>query len=173
MTQHEREQRFAVIGEAKSWLGTPFRNEARVKGRRGGVDCGQLLAGTFENAGVKERIITPHYNIQFPLHVRNEFYVEKMLEYSGEIEEADALPGDVVMYYVGTCYSHGALIVEPWKGNVIHAVNGLGVIYSDASREGFLRAVTKKAGLDRRPLFFSAWAPVARRIYFGRDTSVA
>lgn len=35
---------------AREWLGTPHVNGARVKGK--GVDCGMLLIGALEDAGV-------------------------------------------------------------------------------------------------------------------------
>ena len=35
---------------AREWLGTPHVNGARVKGK--GVDCGMLLIGAMEDAGV-------------------------------------------------------------------------------------------------------------------------
>jgi cell wall-associated NlpC family hydrolase len=42
--------RAMVVEEARSWAGTPFRHQARVKGV--GVDCAQLVIAVGEAAGV-------------------------------------------------------------------------------------------------------------------------
>jgi NlpC/P60 family putative phage cell wall peptidase len=44
------ERRLAVIEEAKTWVGTPFRHQARVKGV--GVDCAQLVIAVGESCGL-------------------------------------------------------------------------------------------------------------------------
>jgi cell wall-associated NlpC family hydrolase len=156
MDAKEQEQRMAVIKEARSWLHTPFRHQARIKGPRGGVDCGQILACVYENAGVRPPIVTEPYGMQWALHQYREMYVEEMLKYTREIEECAAQPADIVVYKVAHTYSHGAIIIDPWPGTILHAVTGFGVVYADASREGYLRSVTKKAGaIPCR--FFSPW----------------
>lgn len=156
MDATEQAQRAAVIKEAQSWLSTPFRHSARVKGKRGGVDCGQILAAVYENAGVVAHVETQTYSMQWALHQYRELYVEELLKYTREITEAEAQPGDIVVYKVGHTYSHGAILIKPWPGQIIHAINGLGVQLSDASIEGGLRSVTKKAG--KVPCrWFSPW----------------
>lgn len=57
---------------AREWLGTPHVNGARVKGK--GVDCGMLLIGAMEDAGVikKDAIKIAPYSPEFHLHNRRE-----------------------------------------------------------------------------------------------------
>ena len=58
---------------AREWLGTPHVNGARVKGK--GVDCGMLLIGALEDAGVikKDAIEIAPYSPEFHLHNRREW----------------------------------------------------------------------------------------------------
>jgi len=156
MESIEQTQREAVLKEAREWIGTPYRHEGRIKGYRGGVDCGQILACIFENAGMRSKITTTSYPMQWALHQHEELYIKELKKYAREITEDEVLPADIVIYKVAHTFSHGAIVMEPWPGQILHSVNGLGVIYSDASREGFLKQVTKRAGaIPCR--FFSAW----------------
>lgn len=159
MDEKEKAQRAAVIAEAHTWIHTPFVHRARIKGKRGGVDCGQILAAVYENAGVVAHVETPEYQMQWALNQFRELYLAELLKYTREIQEAEALPADIVVYKVAHTYAHGAILLAPWPGMIIHAINGLGVQYSDASKEGFLRSVTKRAGAVPCR-FFSPW-PVA------------
>lgn len=138
------EQRAAVIKEALSWRGTPFRDSARVKGPRGGVDCGQFLCAVYETVGVTPPIETPKYNLQFMLNCSEELYIAQLLKYSSEIEFDEALPGDVYSLHWGLCYSHSGILLEPWCGKVIHATNPFGVVVNDASRDGRIRATLRR-----------------------------
>ena len=40
------DRRLNIVQEARSWIGTPFRHQAKVKGH--GVDCAQLIIGVGE-----------------------------------------------------------------------------------------------------------------------------
>lgn len=50
-------QRQAVVAEAKTWIGTGFHHEARIKGA--GVDCAQLLIAVFSACGFVPEFTTP------------------------------------------------------------------------------------------------------------------
>lgn len=156
MDAKEQAQREIVIAEARTWLGTPFRHQAELKGPNGGVDCAHFLTGTYKNAGIVDRVDLAPYMMQWMLHQSGEKFIENISRYMREIPESEALPADSVIYKVGRCFSHGAIITKPWKSEIIHSVNGFGVMYADASREGYLRAITKKAGaMSCR--FFTLW----------------
>lgn len=145
----EQEQRAAVVAEAKTWRGTPFAHQGRVKGRKGGVDCGQIIACTFENAGITQPIQPKPYMFQHHMHSSREDYAAVILEYAAEIAEADAKAGDIVLYKCGRTFSHGGILVEDWPGLIIHSRTGLGVEYAHGLKNGFLK------GREKR--FFSHW----------------
>jgi cell wall-associated NlpC family hydrolase len=146
----EQEKRAAVIAEARTWLGTPFHHMGRIKGRRGGVDCGQILAAVYERTGDIPHFVVPPYSVQHALHSDDEWYIRHLQTHWTEIAEDDAKPGDIVIYKIGRCYSHAGILIEPWPGNIIHSANGVGVIVSHGTKEGFLHRHPQRR-------FFTAW----------------
>jgi NlpC/P60 family len=148
MDPGEVDQRAAVVKEACSWLGTPFHDLARCK--HAGVDCAQFIAGAYENAGVARNLVIDFYSPQWHLHRDSERYIDGLVANGAhEISEADAKPGDIVLFKQGRTYSHGAIVVD-WPHIIIHAVKIMrGVCFSDVTRDRFLTS------RDRR--FFSFW----------------
>jgi cell wall-associated NlpC family hydrolase len=115
---NEAAQRAAVIAAARDWLGTPFHDRARVKGQ--GADCAQLLAASYEAAGVIPHVETGWYGIQHFLHSDREELAEFVGRYAHEIAEDRVGPGDVVLFKVHRAHAHAAIIVD-WPRSIIHA----------------------------------------------------
>jgi len=156
MNPAELAQRAAVVAEAKTWLGTKFHHEARVKGA--GVDCLQLLVGVFQNVGLVGKIEIPHYPIDWNLHRDAERYLEGLFRYGHEIP-GPPLPGDIAMWRFGRCFSHAAIVVE-WP-TVIHAHMGANVRLENAEAAAWLMKIGEGDEADRgkpRPRkFLSLW----------------
>jgi cell wall-associated NlpC family hydrolase len=112
----KRKLRAKIVEEAKSWLGTPWHHEGRVKGA--GIDCGMLILEVYEHVGLIPRVTPPHYGPDFMLHRSDEWYVELILRFADEIS-SEPLPGDAIVCKQGRVYSHGGIIVE-WP-MIIHA----------------------------------------------------
>lgn len=146
----ELEGRSAIVAEAKTWLSTPFAHAGRIKGRHGGVDCGQIIAVSYENVGLTEKIQPGPYMFQHHMHSNREDYVTHLLGYTAEIEESQARAADIVLYKCGRTFSHGGILVEDWPGLIIHSRNGAGVEYAHGIKNGFLKG--------RPHRFFSFWA---------------
>lgn len=146
----ESEGRSAIVAEAKTWIGTPFFHAARIKGRRGGVDCGQIIAACYENVGLTKPITTGSYAYQHHMHSSREDYVTQLLAYTVEIDEKSAKVADIVLYKCGRTFSHGGILIEDWPGLLIHSRTGVGVEYAHGMKNGFLK------GREKR--FFSFWA---------------
>jgi cell wall-associated NlpC family hydrolase len=140
----EIQERLRVVDEALRWLGTPFHHMARVQGA--GVDCAQLLAGTFEGAGLVTSILTPDYPRDWMRHRDEERFVAIVEEYAKPIERA-ALPGDIALFKFGRCISHGAIVVT-WP-MIVHAFVRVGVTLDDVDKNHGL--ATRFAGV------WSAW----------------
>jgi cell wall-associated NlpC family hydrolase len=115
------EQREAVVAEAKTWIGTPYRGWSCTKGA--GVDCGQLLYGVFHNLGLVPTItdLPKDYPLFIGLHRASTEYVDLVLTHFREIAEAGAQPGDIVVWKLtgSKSFCHGA-IVTAWP-DFIHA----------------------------------------------------
>lgn len=127
-----------VVAEARSWLKTPFRHKARIKGSNGGVDCAHLLCEVYERAACTPHIEPEDYVIQTMLHGSEERFLPVMEAHGREIDPSDAREGDAVIFRCGRSYSHGAILIEPWPGLLIHACNGFGVQLAHGTKDGFL-----------------------------------
>jgi len=155
MTTQEQQERQRVVEEALSWQSTPYHHAARVKGE--GVDCLTLLACVWENAGLVPAVTIPYYPKDWMHHRDAERYLEGLLSYCAEIE-GPPLPGDIVLWKFGRCYSHGAIVVE-WP-TIIHACAGRNVSLEDAEKAAWLTHVgenTDDHGRPRPRKYFSYW----------------
>ena len=138
MTMTEAEGK-RVAEAALTWLGTPHVNGARVKGK--GVDCGMLLMGSLEDAGLLERNsmeIAPYSN-EWHLHHSEEWFLSYVKSKCRKVRKPR--PGDFLLYQYGRCISHGAVYVG--DGRVVHAVVRQGVIMSDTNEVQFVDAKGK------------------------------
>ena len=124
----EAEQREAVIAEALSWIGTPFRDCADVKGRNGGVDCVMSLVRWFVDSGMIEPFDPRPYSPQIFLHQEGEPYLEWIDErlHLTEIPEGQERRGDLAVYKVGYSFAHGTLILS--DAEIIHAYKKEGCV---------------------------------------------
>lgn len=147
----EDSQRAAVVKIAKSWLGTPYHHMGRIKGA--GVDCLTILAETFHEAKLIPKIEVSYYPKDWMLHRDAERYLEGLLKYANEIPGSPK-PGDIVLWKIGRCFSHGAIVVE-WP-IVIHANAGRNVSLDNIDTVQALKF--EKDGKTLRPTkFFSYW----------------
>lgn len=151
----EEEHRALVVEIARSWLRTPYHNEARLKGA--GVDCGQLLIAVYAEAGICPEFETGHYSFDWAQHNEDPRYLNFVRQYGREFE-GPPLHGDAVLWKFGRAFSHGA-IVEQWPNRIIHAVVGHGCLYGDADKEQLLNWIGKPTGVQkpRERLFFTPW----------------
>lgn len=120
------ERRAAVVAEARDWIGTPYHIRGQIKGPRGGADCLTFVDGVFFNCGEIPKLKIPQYSHDFHLHCREEWYLEGKEDYPGlrhfcdELPpDAALLPGDIIAYKFGLCFSHAAIVVK-WP-RIIHA----------------------------------------------------
>jgi cell wall-associated NlpC family hydrolase len=136
----EAGMRQAIVAEVERWIGTPFRDQSRVRGS--GVDCGMLPLAVYTSLGLMPDFDPGAYSVQIHLHKTAEQqrleglkpYIDHVREHMFPITEAEAQPGDLVIYLVAHAFAHAAIITD-WP-NIIHAVAGVGVIRADASRAG-------------------------------------
>lgn len=141
--------RTAVLDEAKTWLGTRWHHNARVKGA--GVDCGQFIIASYINAGLVPHFETGQYPPDWMLHQDGERYLGWVEQYLDPVEAPQ--PADVVAWRYGKCFSHGAIVVQ-WP-LVIHAYRReRAVVYGDATKGDLSREHLPQGGSAPREVRF-------------------
>jgi cell wall-associated NlpC family hydrolase len=142
-------QRAAVVAEARSWIGTPYHNCADIKGV--GVDCGMLLVRVFVDMKLCPPFDPRPYPVDWHLHRGEERYLGFIFDRSAEA--AQPLPGDVMVFRYGRCYSHGGIVTAANPLRIVHAYyQARTVIEDEVARNAVL------ADPARKPRFFSVWA---------------
>lgn len=121
--------RTAIVDSAVSWLGTRWHHNQCVKGA--GVDCGRFIHSAYLEAGLVDPADFGQYQADWMLHRSEERYLAWVEKY---LDRVDApLPGDVVVWRYGHCFSHGAIVVD-WP-RVIHSYRPeRSVCWADADR---------------------------------------
>jgi len=126
------EWRELVISEAQSWLGTPWHHEGRIKGK--GVDCAMFVYEVFIKCNLIPRFELFEYSEQWALHRSEEKFLKVLERYGRQTNKS--LPGNVIIFKYGRCFSHGGIIVN-WP-IIIHAFKHTGcVVYEDVLCSGF------------------------------------
>jgi NlpC/P60 family putative phage cell wall peptidase len=145
----EARQRARVVEIARSWLGTPYHHQARVKGA--GVDCAQILIAVFAEAGLVEPFDVGHYPHDWMLHRDEERYLDWVMRYCPHEVAGEPRPGDIAVWRWGRCFSHGG-IVTAWP-ELVHAYLPLGCVALGDALEGELGRRERRV--------FSFWEPRA------------
>ena len=139
------EMRQRVVALAIEWDGTPYVHEGRSKGKC--ADC-TFFAKVFEEAGVIPPVIIPHYSPQAHVNRQSAPYMAIVQRYAKrEVPESEAQPGDVVLYNMARCFSHGGVVVK-WP-QIVHADMAVGRVVRAEGHVGRMQ------GYERR--FFSFW----------------
>lgn len=131
-------------GECERWLGTPFRQNSRVCGPGGGVDCANYMAVVFEFVDpLLGAIVVPGYEVNHAEHssesqLRAWFERPKVRARVRLLDEDEPhLDGDFVFPEVGRCEHHiGTRIGQL----VYHVVRGGGVCHMTLGQLKFHRS---------------------------------
>jgi len=139
--------RFAVVSAARLWLGTPYHHAADIRGV--GVDCAMILVRVFCDLGLVQPFDPRPYTKDWMLHRDEEKYLGFLLQSAREVERPE--PGDVMLFRVGRCFSHGGIVTEANPLTIVHA-------YAPA-RCVLEEEVARHPELAKRPAkAFSHWA---------------
>jgi NlpC/P60 family putative phage cell wall peptidase len=144
----EQAQRAAVIAEARTWLHTPWRHGAGIKGEA--CDCAHLLLRSYAAPGVVPRdFVAPPYPRSWFLHQTEERFLNWVVNYfhCTEVPAAEAQPGDLMLFRIGRLFAHGAILVAPQL--LIHAFAKNGMVLYSETFDGELR--------KRSPRAFNPW----------------
>ena len=113
-----------LIEEALSWLGTPYHQQAAVKGPKGGVDCAMFLVKVFVNSGILPSFDPRPYSNTFFLHRGEPLYLGWVEKYGKKVDEG--IPGDVALFKIGRGIGHGGIYLG--DDTIIHAWQQAGYV---------------------------------------------
>ena len=138
-------QRAAIVQEAKSWIGTPYRGWSCLKGM--GVDCGQLVYGVYRNCGLLPMVDIPKDYCLLPgVHSSRSILEDLFLPHFREITEAEVRPGDPVLYKTALRvatntpgFAHAVIVIR-WPDYVLHCCTAHG----DAGKSPFFKLCPRR-----------------------------
>ena len=111
-----------IIYEAETWLGTPYHEQASVKGPNGGVDCAMFLVRVFVDAGLVKEFDPRPYSNTFYLHSSEPRYLNWVERYGVKLPDGELeCPGDIALFKLGRAIGHGAIclgndmMIHAWK----------------------------------------------------------
>lgn len=116
----------ALLAEADSWLGVPYRFGGED---RGGVDCSALVLKVFEKS----------LKIAMPRNSR------KQAEFCSSIKRSDLMEGDLVFFSTPSSASIGHVGIYIGGDRMIHASSSRGVVISSIT-DAYFRSHFKMAG---------------------------
>lgn len=147
------------IEEAFSWVGTPFRDCADVKGTNGAVDCAMLLVRCAVDTGLVVPFDPRPYSPRWHVHRGEEKFIDFLVKL-GAREVREPRLGDVLVWQFGRCYGHGAILVN--REEVCHAYGAAKMCIVSRLDEPTLSKVAIRGHDYPRPVrYFDVWS--ARR----------
>ena len=114
-----------IVTEARSWIGTPYRHQASLKGV--GCDCLGLLRGVWREVMGQEPELPPPYSPDWA-EAGADTLVAAARRYLVGIERHEIAPGDVLLFRWRDTLpaKHCAVATSP--SSMIHAHNGACVV---------------------------------------------
>ncbi len=92
----ERVLRCAIVTAARSWIGTPYRHQGRLKGV--GCDCLGLLVGVWRDVTGEEAGPLPPYTPDWAEALKRETFADGLRQHLDEIDPREAREGDLVLF---------------------------------------------------------------------------
>lgn len=120
-----------IVTSARSWLGTPYHDQASVRGV--GVDCLGLARGVWRMEVGPEPLIVPPYSRDWGETHATESLALGAASWLIPIPVKEAGAGSVVLFRMirGAVAKHVGILTG--EGTFIHAYQGIGVIEEELS----------------------------------------
>jgi NlpC/P60 family putative phage cell wall peptidase len=103
--------RAEFLAELRTWIGTPYRHQGRLKGI--GVDCVGLVIGAARECGIADVQVTGYDRRP------DGTLLSRMLEHVSPVAFNEAQPGDVLLFQFATVAMHIGVLSAP--DMLIHA----------------------------------------------------
>ncbi|WP_428156375.1 NlpC/P60 family protein [Brevundimonas sp.] len=121
-----------VVASARSWLGTPYRHQASVKGV--GADCLGLVRGVWREVVGREPEVLPAYSADWAETAGRETLLEAAGRWLRPVAVDEMRAGDVVLFRMspGAAVKHCAILSDVGgpEPRMIHAYWGRAVVES-------------------------------------------
>lgn len=129
--------RAQIVAEARTWIGTPWRHQGRLKGV--GVDCIGLLACIAKDLGIFHYDVTGYSRQPNPKELVRHIEAAGMLR----IPKEKALPADAALIDFGGGPQHLAILSDYKFGGLafIHALSKVGYVAEHRLPSGWLRGI--------------------------------
>jgi len=150
VSEEEAIGRVALLTEGLSWLRTPFRDCADVKGPMGAVDCAMFLTRCHVDTGLLAPFDPRPYSPQWHAHQDEEKFTDWLTGSLEAVEVSEPRIGDVGVWQFGRTFSHGGLILG--SNAVLHAFAQAGCVTVSAMTDADLSE--KRTGGKRPVKFF-------------------
>ena len=119
-------RRAEIIAEARSWLGTPYRHQASLKGA--GCDCLGLVRGVWRALVGTEPEAPPPYTPDWAEALGQETLLIAARRQMAEIAPGAAQAGDLLIFRMGTGVPAKHCAILSGEGRIIHAYWGRCVV---------------------------------------------
>lgn len=136
-----RVARTKVIEIAKSFIGTPYHHQGRVKGLRGGIDCCGLIICVAWELGISDYDIDGYSMVADGVDLTREFETNCQ-------RVAQGRPGDIALIRVAGVARHCAILSflgdkenSPSTPNTQHLTPTLSIIHSARTYKGCVEHV--------------------------------
>lgn len=123
--------RDAVLAEARSWIGTPYRHQASVKGA--GCDCLGLLRGVWRALYGEEPEAAPPYTRDWDEVAKADALMQAAARHLVPQVRTERCPGDVILFRMREDAVAKHLGICAGRGSFIHAYARHGVVESSLS----------------------------------------
>lgn len=126
--------RAAIVAEARTWIGTPYRHQASRMGA--GCDCLGLVRGVWRGLYGAEPEAPPPYAADWAEVGARETLLEAARRHLVEIPVTAWRPGDVLLFRMSpdACVKHCAIVTAATPGEpeprIVHAYWGRAVVES-------------------------------------------
>ena len=114
-----------IVAQARTWLGTPFHHQARLKGK--GCDCLGLIVGVVDELGLEDRNgmrLAAYDEVTYSKEPDGAYLIQKLTGLLEEVPTHQARAGDLALFKVRENPQHLAILSD-YEG-------ALGMIHSFA-----------------------------------------
>lgn len=118
--------RFSIVAEARSWVGTCFHHQGRLKkshDSNGGCDCLGLIIETAKKLSLKDKYGNPISSLDQSNYSEipdGSYLREKLSLHLKEKSKNDLLPGDLALFNFFNNSQHLAIVADAAYGSENH-----------------------------------------------------